>query len=369
LSWDHDSFYIDLLDLDTMHPLDTLELASLLRWDEHDRMTISTCSTRTTDTMDICLWIMWDMIVHDKSDIVEIESSRCDISTDEYPDLSLFKCFDRSYSISLHHISIDICRWESITMEVSLELLSLVFASGEYDHLVFRESLESSFEKGILVTRTNSHEYMIDSIYGRSFWEDERLISTLHIVIDDRSDLPSIGSGECHHLLECLELSPDLDHRPRKSHIHHLIYFIDDEERDRWEIDRSSFDHIHETTWSCDDDLWSIAELLDLATDRESTEYSKRSHTHISRDIHHLFTSLHSEFTSRFEDEYLRLAETRVDTIESWYDECGSLSRSSIRLDDDIFVIESKWDDSGLYLSRLSIAELGDSRYDLSTEC
>ncbi len=58
-----------------MHTLDTLELTLLLRRDKHDRMTISTRSTSTTDTMNICLWIVWNMVVDDESDVVEIEPS------------------------------------------------------------------------------------------------------------------------------------------------------------------------------------------------------------------------------------------------------------------------------------------------------
>ena len=156
-----------------MHTLDTLELASLLRRDEHDRMTIGTRSTSTTDTVDICLWIMWDMVVDYESDIVEIESARRDVRTDEYSDFTSFECLDCSYSISLHHISVDIGCRESITVEVSLEFLGLVFASGEYDHLVIRESLKCTLEKWVLVTRSNTHEYMIDRVDRRSLREDE----------------------------------------------------------------------------------------------------------------------------------------------------------------------------------------------------
>ncbi len=78
-------------------------------------------------------------------------------------------------------------------MEVSLEFLGLVFASGKYDYLVLRESLERTLEKWILVTSSYTHEYVIDRVYCRSLREDERLISSLHIVIDDTSDLTSIG--------------------------------------------------------------------------------------------------------------------------------------------------------------------------------
>ncbi len=93
-----------------MHTLDTLELASLLRRDEHDGMAIRTRSTSTTDTVDIRLWIVWDMVVDYESDIVEIESARRHIRTDEYSDFTSLERLDSSYSISLHHISIDIGR-------------------------------------------------------------------------------------------------------------------------------------------------------------------------------------------------------------------------------------------------------------------
>ena len=71
-------------------------------------MTISTSSTCTTDTVDICLWIVWDMVVDYESDVIEIESARRDIRTDEYPNFTSLECLDRSYSVSLHHISVDI---------------------------------------------------------------------------------------------------------------------------------------------------------------------------------------------------------------------------------------------------------------------
>ena len=47
----------------------------------------------------------------------------------------------------------------------------------------------------------------------------------------------------------------------------------------------------------------------------------------------------------------------------------GSLTRSSIGLDDDILPIEGERDDGSLDLSRFSIAELGYSGDDLCTEC
>jgi hypothetical protein len=71
-------------------------------------MTIGTSATGTTDTVDIRFWIVWNMVVNYESDIVEVESARRDISTDEYSHLTVLECLDRANTISLHHISVDI---------------------------------------------------------------------------------------------------------------------------------------------------------------------------------------------------------------------------------------------------------------------
>ena len=170
-------------------------------------------------------------------------------------------------------------------------------------------------------------------------------------------------------MFERLELLPDLDYSTRKSHIHHLIYLIDDKHRYSWEIDSTTLDHIQKTTRSGDNHLGTITELFDLATDRKTTKNSKRSHTHITREIHHFFTSLHSELTGWFKDENLWLTEFWIDTIECRNHKCSSLTRTSIRLDDDIFAIEGNRNHGSLYLSWLSISEFSYSSDDLCTEC
>ena len=72
-------------------------------------MSISTSTTSSTNTVNICLWIMWNMIVHYKTNIIEIETARCHISTDEDTNLTSLECLNSTNTISLHHITIDVC--------------------------------------------------------------------------------------------------------------------------------------------------------------------------------------------------------------------------------------------------------------------
>ena len=92
-----------------MHTLDTLECAHLLRRDEHDSVSRSTSTTSTTDTVDITLWVMWDMVVYDEIDIVHIQPARRDISTDKYADISILEVLQCTHTVSLLHVSVDIC--------------------------------------------------------------------------------------------------------------------------------------------------------------------------------------------------------------------------------------------------------------------
>ena len=104
------------------------------------------------------------MIVHDEIDIVHIESSGCDICSDEYTDLAFLEVLERTHTVSLLHITIDIGGRESISKEVSFELFSLMLLRREYHHLVIRIALENTLHYGVLISDTDSHEDVIDRI-------------------------------------------------------------------------------------------------------------------------------------------------------------------------------------------------------------
>jgi hypothetical protein len=123
--------------------------------------------------MDICLRIMWNMVVDHEIDIIEVESARCDISTDKYTNLTILECLECTNTITLHHISMDKRCRESITIEITLEFFCFMFSSSKDDYLMIREALKSTLKKWILVADTNTHEYMINCVNSWSLRENE----------------------------------------------------------------------------------------------------------------------------------------------------------------------------------------------------
>jgi hypothetical protein len=331
-------------------------------------MSVSSSTTSSTDAVDIRLWIMRHMIVHDEVDIVHIESTRGNIRSDKNSNISFLECFEGIDTISLEHVSVDKCRRESITMKVTFEFLGFVFSCGKDHRLVSREALEDTLEERVFIPNSYSHEYMIYRVNSWGFWENERLISVSNIGIEHLSDIASIGRGESHHLFESRELSPDLLHGRSKSHIHHLIYFIENEDRDILESDSASLNEIDETTWSSNDHLWAISKCIDLTSDRRTTVDGEWTHSHITGNIEHFITSLEREFTSWLKDEHLWSSFLWIDIIERWDDKSGRFPAPGMRLNDDIFAIESKRNHLRLYLGWLMVSELGEGRDDLLSE-
>ena len=367
-SWNLSSFDIDLLHFDLMHTFDALKCSHFFARDEHDRSTISTRSTRSADTMDITLWIMRNMVVHDEIDIVHIESSRGDIRPDKNTDFPFLIVLQGTHAISLVHITMNIGRVESISEEIALELFSLMFSSGEDHHLIVRIFLKETLQNWILVSDSYTHKWVIDRINRRRRREDEWLCLSLDMRIEYFLDRGSIGRGKCENLSEWLQWFPDLCHRRSKSHIHHLIDLIEDECCDIIEIDPSTFHEVDETSWSGDDNLRTGAESLLLLPDRRTTEDCEWSHTHVAREIEYLISCLARELTSRFEDEDLWNSFLRVDRIEWWDTKCCCLPTSGLRLDNDIFACECERDDLRLHSSRFVVAEISEGLDDLWAE-
>ena len=351
-----------------MHTFDTLECTHFFTRDKHHGTTISTSTTGSADTMDIALWIMRNMVVHDEIDIIHIESTRGDIRTNKYPYFSFLIVLQCIHTVTLMHVTMDIGSIESISKEISLEFFGLMFSSREYHYFILRIFLEKTLQNRILVSDTHSHEWMIDRVYGCWSRENQWLSLSLNMRIQYFLDRGSIGRWEGEDLTKCLQWFPDLSHRRSKSHIHHLIDFIEDKSCNLIERYPSAFHEVDETSWSSNDNLRTSAESFFLLPDRRTSEDCEGSHTHMTREIEDFIPCLTGEFTSRLEDEHLRSTIFGIDRIECWDTEGSRLPTSSLRLDDDILASECERDDLRLHRSRFMIAEISESLDDLWAE-
>ncbi len=73
-----------LLDLSVVELLDISHVLNISLHDEVDTDTLSTETTRTTDTMDVVLTVWWHVIVDDKGHLLDIDTTSEQVSGDQH---------------------------------------------------------------------------------------------------------------------------------------------------------------------------------------------------------------------------------------------------------------------------------------------
>ncbi len=273
------------------------------------------------------------MIIDYEVNIIEIESSAGNISSDKNSNLSFFKSFECLDSISLVHISVDIGSLKSISIQVSLELFCFRFPSRKNHHFVVWIFCKNFLEHRVSIMIRYLHKWVIDRIYSWCFWENKWYIFAIEIWFKKPYNLVGVGCRKCHYLLEIWEWLPDFFDWWGKSHIHHLIDFINNKKRNIRKVDKFSLHHIHKSSWSSNNNLWSWFEKFDLSSHWWSTKNSHRSHSHIFWNWVYFFPSLHDKFSCGSEDENLWFSHSSIDAIERRDNKGSSFSWSCEGLD------------------------------------
>ena len=80
---------------------DLLEVFEFFRFAEHDGLTSGLSSTCTTNTMDIAFWFQWHVVDDDMREEIYVDSTSCDISSNEDTDLTVFEFGESGLSGSL----------------------------------------------------------------------------------------------------------------------------------------------------------------------------------------------------------------------------------------------------------------------------
>lgn len=281
-------------------------------------MSTSPSTTSSSNTMNIWLWIMWNMVIHYEINIIQVETTTGNICSDEDTCIAFLKSSKSLDTVSLEHITMDISRRKTITIQISFKLLCFMLTSSKNHCLVCRKTLKNTLQEWVFVTDSYLHKYVVNSINRWSLREDKWLIFSLNIALKKIHDILGIRRRKRHNLLEILKLFPNLLNRRSKSHIHHLIYLIDNKGFDSIESEITSFNEIYQASWSRDDYLRSCFEPLNLTIDWRTPEDSKWAHTHIPRKIEYLITSLESKFASWLKDKHLCYTLFGINIIESW---------------------------------------------------
>ena len=129
----------------------------------------------------------------------------------------------------------------------------------------------------------------------------------------------------------------DAAHRGQETHVGHAVGFIDDDGRDRGEVEGTLFQHVFEAARASDDDV--DAKVKGLAGDvvRGATVNADHPTTTVISELSDLFLNLGGQFTGRHQDQAGRFARTGLsEASHERKTEGQGLSRTSRGLSDDV---------------------------------
>lgn len=147
--------------------LDVSEILLLLCIDERKRSTSRTCTTSTSDTVDIGLSDIRHLIIDDVFELIDIDTARCDICRDEDTSRLSFEVRECSLTSSLTLVPVDCLSDDPILSEHTDDLISTVLCPSEdecgFDILI----LQDMTEEMILIEFVDVVDFLLDDLGSR----------------------------------------------------------------------------------------------------------------------------------------------------------------------------------------------------------
>jgi len=192
-----------LRDLDLETGLDRLEnLGILFVGNESNGQTLGTETTGTTDTMEVGVSGIWDIVVNDNVHTGDIETTGEDIGGNEDTLVELLERFVAGDTLLLRHGAVN-----ANTGEVALDqqLVELVGALDRLDKdadLVELEGVQKVVQLAVLLALGDSDKVLLKTVEGQlGLVIDVNLERVLHELLADETDLLVQGGREHHDLL------------------------------------------------------------------------------------------------------------------------------------------------------------------------
>lgn len=132
----------------------------------------STCSTGTSDTMDIGLRDIRDIIVDHIFQSVDIDPTRGDIRRDEDTGFLRLEVRECALTIVLGLISMDCLGRYTLLDEEPGDLIRSVFCLGKDEHIFDLGILQDMYHEWIFVHLIHMIDVLCDRLSGRRYWCD-----------------------------------------------------------------------------------------------------------------------------------------------------------------------------------------------------
>lgn len=285
--------------------------------DEVNSSTFSTESTSSTNSMDVVLLVVWELVVDDESDLLHIDSSGKQVSGNEHANRSRSELLHNNLSLGLLHLSVHDTDHEVLLGHGSLEFLDSLLGVTVDESLVDVEvGVEGEKHVNLPGLLLDSDVVLLDTDEGELLTLNKDLCWVSHEVLGELEDLlwhSGREEGDLDVTWQELEHVLDLW---LESTVEKLIGLIEHEDLQVLSSEVLASHHVVNTSWGSHNDVWSLLEVLDVFFDNGSSDASMHFNSQVVTESLHNESDLMRELSGWGNDESLAVVRGGVDHLE-----------------------------------------------------
>ncbi len=287
--------------------------------------------------MDVVLAVGGQVIVDDKGDLLDIDTTGEEVSGDEDTGRSGTELLHDDITLRLVHVTVHGGDSEVTGSELVGEPVDLPAGVAEDDGLGDGDGLVQvgqSVELPVLLL--NGNVELLNTFEGKLILLDKDTDGVAHELGGDLEDVLGHGSGEKDNLGRLGEKLEDVVNLLGETAGQHLVGLVEDEHLHVVGLQDTTLNHVVDTTGSTDNDLGTILESLHVVTDAGTANAGVALDIHEVTDGDNDLLDLLSELTGGGEDKRLAGLDVGVDLLEGRDGEGSRLTSTGLGLRNNI---------------------------------
>ena len=244
--------------------LDGTQHTALTRSNEQNRFTGTSSTASTSDAVNIRLGVVRDIEVDHVRNAVNIETTCCNVGSNQDVQTAILELVNGALTLILRDIAVDGCGVIACIAKLFCNFFSLMLGATEYDHCVVVSYFQDASEGIELCAVRGQQEALLNIVIRASFSLDSDLCRIVQVLLRQATNTVWHGCREQCDLLFFRSVSEDSLNIFLEAHVQHLVCFVEYQETQLGNIQRTLFQVVNDTTWCTHDDLCATAKARKL---------------------------------------------------------------------------------------------------------
>jgi hypothetical protein len=298
--------------------------------------------------MEIIFHVVRQVVVENDLDIVDINSTRGNVSGNEELKSGLPELVHHTISHQLRHIAVQtICRI-SLSIQVIDKFVDHAFGIAEDDAQLEIVDIDQACQQLDLIIAIHFIVDLLDRRHGERLLFDAHLLWIARVLFNQLLNWPRNGRGKEYGLAFRRRRLQDHFDIIAKTHVEHDVDFIQDDDLQTGKLERAATHVVHDPAGRTDHNIRALFEPRQLPIERLSA-VNRQCMQAALEECQHFLRNLNCELASRTQDQYLHSALTRINFLDRRNGEGRRFARPGLRLADNISSGHQNWNGAGLY--------------------